>query len=211
VRDLRDILAECMRRERLGLMRPLWADWCAADNLGGPEQVRIRADHLIRLLAVHGVSLVRSSEPATIAQTSPTVWRWGLAGTDAERLIRASADDPNEWQIVRAEGDQETIQMRFRLAEAYVLSRGPEGTGRADEARRRARNPSLQCGRLLMGPLAAIGRDWAELIDDLADQQVSLLRRAAQSLDHDTHAMRAIEGRRHDETVLPEVPGAVHD
>jgi hypothetical protein len=122
VRDLRDILAECMRRERLGLMRPLWADWCAADNLGGPEQVRIRADHLIRLLAVHGVSLVRSSEPATIAQTSPTVWRWGLAGTDAERLIRASADDPNEWQIVRAEGDQETIQMRFRLAEAYVLS-----------------------------------------------------------------------------------------
>jgi hypothetical protein len=62
-----------------------------------------------------------------------------------------------------------------------------------------------------MGPLAAIGRDWAELIDDLADQQVSLLRRAAQSLDHDTHAMRAIEGRRHDETVLPEVPGAVHD
>jgi hypothetical protein len=45
-RSLNDRVAEAMRRERLGLIRPLWADFSddsKADWLN-------RADHLIRLL-----------------------------------------------------------------------------------------------------------------------------------------------------------------
>lgn len=48
----------------------------------------------------------------------------------------------------------------------------------------------------MTSPLATLGRDWTELVDDLADQQVALLRRAATELNHDTHAMRAVEGAR---------------
>lgn len=45
-RPLNDRVAEAMRRERLGLIRPLWADF--------PDDSKIdwlnRADHLIRVL-----------------------------------------------------------------------------------------------------------------------------------------------------------------
>lgn len=48
----------------------------------------------------------------------------------------------------------------------------------------------------MTGPLATFGKDWSDLLDDLADQQVALLRRVARELDHDTAAMRAVEGAR---------------
>lgn len=48
----------------------------------------------------------------------------------------------------------------------------------------------------MTGPLASFGKAWAEFVDELSDQQVSLLRRMATDLDHDTHAMRAVEGAR---------------
>ncbi|TJV03557.1 MAG: hypothetical protein E5Y35_26490, partial [Mesorhizobium sp.] len=54
-RPVRDIVAECLRRERYGLIRPLWAD---ADD-DSREEVRRRADHLIRLLSDYGVDLVQ--------------------------------------------------------------------------------------------------------------------------------------------------------
>ena len=66
-RPIRDILAEMMRRERVGLMRPFWADWCRFDNEGGPEQWRLRADHLIRLL------MDRSFRNEQLARINPDV------------------------------------------------------------------------------------------------------------------------------------------
>ena len=48
----------------------------------------------------------------------------------------------------------------------------------------------------MTGPLATFGKEWSELVDELADQQVAMLRRVASELNHDTHAMRAIEGAR---------------
>lgn len=42
-RSLEDRIAEAMRRERLGLMRPLWADWpedAKADWLGRAAQLQ---------------------------------------------------------------------------------------------------------------------------------------------------------------------------
>lgn len=48
----------------------------------------------------------------------------------------------------------------------------------------------------MTGPLAAFGKAWSEFVDELADQQVDLLRRMATELYHDTAARRAVEGAR---------------
>ncbi|TIX57370.1 MAG: hypothetical protein E5V25_27480, partial [Mesorhizobium sp.] len=70
MREIRDVLAECMRRERYGLIRPLWAD---ADD-DSREEVRRRADHLIRILADYGLQMVRTGEPAPAeTPTGPTI------------------------------------------------------------------------------------------------------------------------------------------
>jgi hypothetical protein len=47
-----------MRRERLGLVRPLWADWPEADKADWLS----RADHLIRLFKELGVSVAKDEE-----------------------------------------------------------------------------------------------------------------------------------------------------
>lgn len=48
----------------------------------------------------------------------------------------------------------------------------------------------------MTGPLGDFSREFSAFVDDLADWQVDLLRRMARDLDHDTHAMRAVEGAR---------------
>lgn len=50
-RPLNDRVAEAMRRERLGLMRPLWADWSEEDK----GDWLSRADHLIRIFKELGI------------------------------------------------------------------------------------------------------------------------------------------------------------
>lgn len=46
----------------------------------------------------------------------------------------------------------------------------------------------------MTGPLATLGHDWDRFVEATTDFQVCLLRRMATELDHDTHAMRAVEG-----------------
>jgi len=117
-RDIRDVLAEMMRRERVGLMRPFWQEWAGIDP-EACEVVRRRADVLIRMLASEGVALVRIDDPSPAATpTSPDIWRFPVANA-GERIVRDAGD---AWQIVLASGGHETVQMSFTLAEAYVLS-----------------------------------------------------------------------------------------
>lgn len=108
-REIRDILAECMRRERLGLIRPLWFDWCSFDNEGGPEQWRLRADHLIRILKELGVVVARKGdvEPSP-PPTNRVIYRFKLHGREAERMIRKGSGD--DWQIVTVEGGVESAK-----------------------------------------------------------------------------------------------------
>ncbi|TGU68371.1 hypothetical protein EN829_066555, partial [Mesorhizobium sp. M00.F.Ca.ET.186.01.1.1] len=63
-------MAECLRRETLGAAASPWA---AMDD-DSREEVRRRADHLIRLLSDYGVDLVRRGdvEPPS-APTSQTI------------------------------------------------------------------------------------------------------------------------------------------
>lgn len=119
-RPLRDILAECLRRELIGLAQPLWADWCRFDNIGGPEQWRIRADHLLRLLGENGATVARVGEakaPAP-APTSPIIYRFKLTGRTAERIIRRGPGD--QWQIAVLDGEGETIEQSFSIAQALI-------------------------------------------------------------------------------------------
>lgn len=118
-RDIRDVLGEAMRVERLGFaVNPSWREWAAFDP-EGCEAVRRRADHLIRLLAAEGVVVVRIDDPSpAAAPTSPDIWKFPVAHA-GERIIRDAGD---AWQIVLASGGHETVQMSFTLAEAYVLS-----------------------------------------------------------------------------------------
>ncbi|MBE1208138.1 hypothetical protein [Aminobacter carboxidus] len=126
MREVRDILAEAMRRERLGLIRPLWEDWIRFDNDGGCEQVRLRADHLIRLLSELGITLVQTGEPqSTTRPDNPVFWRWKINGQNAERIARAGA---NGIEVAKLDAGTETVQLTFGLAEAHDLAnRGLSG------------------------------------------------------------------------------------
>lgn len=118
-RDVRDIVAECMRRERQGLIRPLWQDWARfADE--ECEHVRRRADHLIRLLAELGIEVVRTGEGNTPPPppSSRVVYQYVLAGGKAERMIRKAGGD--DWDIVSLAGDKETLEQTFTLTGAHI-------------------------------------------------------------------------------------------
>lgn len=118
-REIRDVVAECMRRESQGLIRPLWADWqrFADDEC---EHVRRRADHLMRLFAELGLEVVRKGEgrkPET-APASRVIYQYGLVGQPVERVVRkAGADD---WEIVTLAGGKETLEQTFTLTGAHI-------------------------------------------------------------------------------------------
>lgn len=117
-RDIRDILAECMRRERYGLIRPLWAD-AVEVNPEGCEQSRLFADHLIRLLKENGVDLVRAGEgaPPPAPPESRIITRDLIVGENAERWVRWTGD---RWEIVHVAGEVEAVEQSFTTTEALL-------------------------------------------------------------------------------------------
>ncbi|MER8616001.1 hypothetical protein NKG99_03970 [Mesorhizobium sp. M1409] len=114
-RTIRDILAEGMRRERLGLIRPLWHDW----DEDGREEVRRRADHLMRILSDAGVQLVQTGEPAPAATpTGPTIVANQVYGApDTMREIRV---EERGFSIVAVKGAETTVEQTFTLNDAMV-------------------------------------------------------------------------------------------
>ncbi|RWO37295.1 MAG: hypothetical protein EOS11_28840 [Mesorhizobium sp.] len=114
-RSIRDILAECMRRERYGLVRPLWADMDDETQ----EEVRRRADHLIRILADYGVTLIPSGEPAPIATpTSPTILANQIyAQPDTMREVCAEA---GKFSIVAVKNGVSVVEQSFTLNEVML-------------------------------------------------------------------------------------------
>lgn len=120
MRAVRDILAECMRRERYGLIRPLWGDMAAVDD-GAAEEVRRRADHLIRILADYGVQMVRTGEPAP-AETPAgpaIVANQVYAQPDTMREVRV---DVGKFSIVAVKAGDATVEQSFTLNEVMLNS-----------------------------------------------------------------------------------------
>jgi len=128
-RPIRDILAEMMRRERLGLIQPLWQDWTSfADD--ECEHVRRRADHLIRLLEGEGVRLVRTGDPDGVpTPTSPIIYRYWMVGRPAERIVRKASGE--NWEIVTVADGKETVEQAFTIEQA-LLNGGLVLTGHPD-------------------------------------------------------------------------------
>ena len=116
MRTTRDILAEAMRRERLGLTRPLWAGLDADSR----EQTCLRADHLMRLLAHLGVELVQTGDANPAEDIADGIIASNqLAGDpETERVIRKDAGDT--WSIVTRKADVETIEQTFTLADVML-------------------------------------------------------------------------------------------
>lgn len=117
-RAIRDILAECMRRERYGLIRPLWQDLAGVDDAAA-EEVRRRADHLIRILSDAGVQLVHAGEPAPITSpTSPTiVANQVFNAPDTMREVRV---EERGFSIVAVKGGDTTVEQTFTLNEVML-------------------------------------------------------------------------------------------
>lgn len=112
-RAIRDILAECLRVERLG--PTLWS----ALHEEAREPVRMRADHIIRMLAAHGLSIVRTGEPVPVEPlTSPVVWQSDLHGRNAQRVIRRTSVG---WELVTIADGAETVDLTFTMQEADIV------------------------------------------------------------------------------------------
>lgn len=107
----REALAEALWLEP-GLMRKPWAEWdrIAPDETGA---VRMRTDHLIRLLDRFGCAIVRTGEPATVALPDPAAPIWAYGG----RVLRHGDDG---FVFAKAEDGRETVLMRFGIADAYA-------------------------------------------------------------------------------------------
>ncbi|TIL34288.1 hypothetical protein [Mesorhizobium sp.] len=115
MREIRDILAECMRRERYGLIRPLWADMDDETR----EEVRRRADHLIRILADYGVQMVRTGEPTPAeTPTGPTiVANQVYAQPETVREVRAEA---GKFSIVAIKNGDSVVEQSFTLNDVML-------------------------------------------------------------------------------------------
>lgn len=115
MRAVRDILAEAMRRERYGLIRPLWPD--ADEDLR--EEVRRRADHLIRILADAGVHLVQAGELSPVTTpTSPTIVANQVVNApDTMREIRVAE---RGFSIVTVKAGEVAVEQTFTLNEVML-------------------------------------------------------------------------------------------
>jgi hypothetical protein len=80
--------------------------------------MRLRADHLLRLLSEHGVEFVQTGAPRAVTRPdSDVVWRYYLAGQKVERIVRRKDD---AWQIVDIADGKETVGQTFTVADAHV-------------------------------------------------------------------------------------------
>lgn len=113
-RPARDILAECLRRERYGLIRPLWLEF----DEDAREEVRRRADHLIRLLSDYGVELAQRDVTPPAPPSSQTIIANQVVGApDTMREVR-SVD--GKFAIVAVKTGAETVEQTFTLNEAML-------------------------------------------------------------------------------------------
>ncbi|CAM5657029.1 hypothetical protein MAUB1S_11430 [Mycolicibacterium aubagnense] len=117
-RDIRDVLGECIRREALGLIRPLWHDYTSFND-EACEAYRRRGDMLLRLLRGYGLSIVRvGEEPGSTPATADVVYSHPLHDGSATRSIRYAG---KRWEIVSTTKESsETVEQSFSLHQANI-------------------------------------------------------------------------------------------
>jgi len=116
MRTVRDVFAECHRREVLGASAQPWQ----AMDEDAREEVRRRADHLIRLLADYGIELVRPSEkePPSAPPSSQTIIANQVVGQpDTMREVRAVG---GKFAVVVVKAGAETVEQAFTLNQVML-------------------------------------------------------------------------------------------
>lgn len=116
--ELRDVVASCMRLERLGPTRPLWSDLDEPSK----ENFRRYADHLIALLYRFGIEMTVKGEPvpAPTAPADGVLNRYQLIEpAGATLLLRADGQDMFS-ATIDAGGKKSACA--FSLAEATILA-----------------------------------------------------------------------------------------
>ena len=147
-RPLRDIVAEAMRRERLGFARPAWED--AGEEF--KEEWRRRADHLLRIIE----ELSNAPLPPLQAPPDGVIVSMQLPSDPSkERAVRRAA---GAWEVtlIDRKSGEVVVEQRFTLAEVHLLA-GDIHAGRPDVAKR----PGL--GRLLAAAIDIYRLDAAQL------------------------------------------------
>lgn len=109
-RELRDVLAEAMRRERYNLISP---DWRYCDE-AMREPIRERADFLIKMLADAGVTLAMGDQPAEPLKPpyNPVITTIEVA-PGASRLVRAVGGA--RFEIVLVADGTEAVEHSFTM------------------------------------------------------------------------------------------------
>ncbi|TGP22322.1 hypothetical protein EN827_30885 [Mesorhizobium sp. M1D.F.Ca.ET.184.01.1.1] len=108
-------MAECLRRETLGAAASPWA---AMDD-DSREEVRRRADHLIRLLSDYGVDLVRRGdvEPPSAPTSQTILANQVYAQPDTMREVRT---EQGGFSVVAVKGGQSTVEQTFTLTDVML-------------------------------------------------------------------------------------------
>lgn len=109
--EIRMLLAQAMRHERLGASSYTWEG--LTDE--GREFWALRADQMIRFLDSHGVCLSFKGEPSpTKPPVSPVIYTIRDRNPSVDRSIRAGAE---AWEIVdhNRQTDAEKVRLTFAL------------------------------------------------------------------------------------------------
>lgn len=117
-RPIRDALAEVLRRERLGMMQPTWERMVEIGD-GSVEQWRIRADHVLHLLAELGLTIAATGAVAPVppAATGPTIWTSKVPGREAHRVVRRAGDG---FEIVTFADGEAVVEQSFTMEQASI-------------------------------------------------------------------------------------------
>lgn len=117
-RPIRDALAEALRRERLGMMQPTWARMVEIGD-GSVEQWRIRADHVLHLLAELGLTIAATGAVAPVrpAATGPTIWTSKVFGREARRDVRRACGG---FEIATIADGEVTVEQSFTMEQASI-------------------------------------------------------------------------------------------
>jgi hypothetical protein len=116
-RLLRDVVAEAMRRERLGLTRPLWNE---LDEVG-KEEWRKRADQVIRV--IRAIRVIGELEADLL--TAPTgeflVSNQIVGNPGRERAVRRDAGDGFSIVVIDRKTGEQTVEQSSTMEQGMLL------------------------------------------------------------------------------------------
>ena len=115
IRPMRDVLAEAMRRERLGLTRPLWSD----NDESTKDEWRRRADHVIRV--IKDLAGAAADADLVTAPTSKILVSNQIVGNPGKERAVVDEDDGFSIVMIDRKSGEQTVEQSSNMQEAILL------------------------------------------------------------------------------------------